>query len=263
MSNPSGILDTAVRVDTSVAAKMNDNLEKINRFMSLMDQRTEESTKAAREGTRILEQLAEKVIQQDQKRHNIYMTAMSDRKENLEKEQAMCKFADDALEARKGQFRQLYMQKSELNEAVEELREKLNSLPYERKRYEGKLNEEDRRLRSGRHVAEERLKQVNEVLRRNEETMRKFEAFLGVKVRAVDDKCLEFTFTHIKSSDQHRKYKVTVLSHERRFSATKCDPEIENFGELKEQLSKDGQLIDFLHKVRQSFKLHELAADFA
>ncbi|KAI0561628.1 chromosome segregation protein Spc25 [Gracilaria domingensis] len=248
MSTSSSLLETAVGVDSSTAKRMNENLEKINRLMGLMDQQTEESTKATRESTRILKELAEKVIQQDQKRDILYMNAMSDRKENLEKEQAMCKFAEDALEAREGQFKQLHMQKTELEEAVESLREKVATLPYERKRYESKLNEGNRQLRNGARVLEGRLKQVNQMLQRDDDSSRKFESFLGMNVRAVEDKCLEFSFKNVKIDAPQKEFKVTVFGDDGRFTATQCDPEVDNFRELKEQLAKDGLLIDFLHR---------------
>lgn len=65
-------------MDKVTTARVNTALEKINRMMTMIDEYTEDSVQAAYNSGRILEELADKLIQKDKKRRTMYLTTMSD-----------------------------------------------------------------------------------------------------------------------------------------------------------------------------------------
>lgn len=57
---------------------MNTTIEKIDRMMSMIDNYSEDCVQLTYNSGRIIEELAEQLIQRDKKRRTMYLTAMAD-----------------------------------------------------------------------------------------------------------------------------------------------------------------------------------------
>lgn len=129
----------------------------------------------------------------------------------------MYNYANETLESLRNKERQLQSQAGELRDAVHTLREKVQTVPLEKRRNEARLLEEDRRLKDQKLSVDKRLNHVKSVVHRTSDSVRRFEDLLGVKLRAIRDKCIEFSFICIDEEDPFAEFKVTVDNRDGRF----------------------------------------------
>lgn len=129
----------------------------------------------------------------------------------------MYNYANESLERLRSKERQLESQADELRAAVDTLRDNVQTVPLEKRRNEARLLEEDRRLKDEKLSVDKRLNHVRSVIQSTSDTMHRFEDLLGVKLRATDDKCIEFSFICIDEEDPFAEFKVTVASRDGSF----------------------------------------------